>query len=219
MSCDQILVRTLGLVDYQETWRSMQRFTSARDATTPDELWLLEHAPVFTQGQAGKPEHVITPGDIPVIETDRGGQVTYHGPGQLVIYCMIDLKRRGMGIRDMVTLLETAVIDLLEMLAVRAVARKDAPGVYVDDAKIASVGLRVSRGCTYHGLSLNLDMDLEPFSRINPCGLVGISVAQVSDLAPDKTNIAKAGQCLVAAIGGKMGCEILDQGNKRSDIY
>ena len=181
MYSNDIIVRQLGLVDYQETWQAMKDFTSSRDANTPDELWLLEHHPVFTQGQAGKPEHVLNPGSIPVIQTDRGGQVTYHGPGQLVIYLLLDLKRMGLGIRDLVTLLESTVIEFLAKYNITAKARADAPGVYIDDAKIASVGLRVSRGCTYHGLSFNLDMDLEPFSRINPCGLVGINVTQLSD--------------------------------------
>ena len=181
MSSDDIIVRHLGLVDYQETWQAMKDFTKKRDANTPDELWLLEHYPVFTQGQAGKPEHVLNPGSLPVIQTDRGGQVTYHGPGQLVIYLLLDLKRMGLGIRDLVTLLESTVIEFLAKYPITAAARADAPGVYVDNAKIASVGLRVSRGCTYHGLSFNLDMDLEPFSRINPCGLLNISVTRLVD--------------------------------------
>lgn len=179
MSSSDIIVRNLGLVDYQETWQAMKEFTKARDANTPDELWLLEHFPVFTQGQAGKPEHVLNPGSIPVIQTDRGGQVTYHGPGQLVIYFLLDLRRLGLGIRDLVTLLETTVIEFLAEHKIVAEARADAPGVYINNAKIASVGLRVSRGCTYHGLSFNLEMDLEPFSRINPCGLLNISVTHL----------------------------------------
>jgi len=181
MSSNDIIVRHLGLVDYQETWQAMKDFTKKRDANTPDELWLLEHHPVYTQGQAGKPEHILNAGSIPVIQTDRGGQVTYHGPGQLVIYLLLDLKRMGIGIRDLVTLLESTVIEFLAKHHITAVARADAPGVYIDNAKIASVGLRVSRGCTYHGLSFNLDMDLEPFSRINPCGLLNISVTHFVD--------------------------------------
>ncbi len=180
MSSSNIIVRNLGLVDYMETWQAMKDFTKTRDSDTPDELWLLEHHPVFTQGQAGKTEHLLNPGSIPVVQTDRGGQVTYHGPGQLVVYCLLDLKRLGLCIRDLVTLLETTVIEFLAEHNIDAKARADAPGVYIDNAKIASVGLRVSRGCTYHGLSFNLDMDLEPFARINPCGLVGINVTQLS---------------------------------------
>ena len=218
MSCDRVLVRTLGLVDYQDTWDAMRRFTSARDASNNDEIWLLEHAPVFTQGQAGKPEHLISPGDIPVVKTDRGGQVTYHGPGQLIMYFMIDLKRRGLGIRDMVSLLENAVIKMLAENNVKALARKDAPGVYVDDAKVASLGLRVSRSCTYHGLSVNVDMDLEPFSRINPCGLTDISVAQLSGLFDMDVDLMETAELLVATICKLMGCEFENRGNERSDI-
>lgn len=217
MSCDEVTIRMLGLVDYQETWDLMRRFTRAREAVTADEIWLLEHAPVFTQGQAGKPEHVLSPGNIPVVESDRGGQVTYHGPGQLVMYSMIDLKRHGMGIRDMVSLLENAVIELLESAAVKAAARADAPGVYVDDAKIASVGLRVSRGCTYHGLSLNVDMDLEPFSRINPCGLMDISVTQLADLEVN-TSIGGAGEQLVTTICRNIGYATVTHNDQRPDI-
>jgi lipoyl(octanoyl) transferase len=150
---------------------------------TPDELWLTEHRPVFTQGQAGKAEHLLAPGDIPVVQTDRGGQVTYHGPGQIVGYLMFDIRRLGISVRGLVTGIEQAVVDVLDGYGIAAVPRPDAPGVYVAGAKIASLGLRVRRGCSYHGLSLNVDMDLEPFGRINPCGLLGMQVAQVRDLA------------------------------------
>jgi len=176
-----LLVKHLGLRPYVQTWKIMRELTDTRDETTPDQLWLLEHPPVFTLGQAGRPEHLLRPGDIPVVKTDRGGQVTYHGPGQLVAYLLLDLRRAGLGVRGLVTLLEQAVIDLLAEDGITANARPDAPGVYVEDAKIASVGLRVRRGCSFHGLSLNLDMDLSPFDRINPCGYPGLRVTQLRD--------------------------------------
>lgn len=182
----RLIVRQLGLVDYEPVWRAMQRFTDERDADTPDEVWMLSHAPVFTQGQAGKAEHVLTPGDIPVIQIDRGGQVTYHGPGQLIVYLLIDIRRAGKGIRELVSLLEQAVIDTLSCVKIDAALRPRAPGVYVDDAKIAALGLRIRRGCSYHGLSLNVAMDLEPFARINPCGYQGMAVTQVADLLPEE---------------------------------
>ena len=160
----------------------MQEFTDGRDANTADELWLLEHPPVFTLGRNGKPEHVHDTGDIPVIQVDRGGQVTYHGPGQLVAYVMLDLNRRGMGVQSLVRLLEQAVIDLLADYSVEAGRREKAPGVYVDGCKIAALGLRVRRGCSFHGLSLNVDMDLTPFSMINPCGYEGLEVTRMSAL-------------------------------------
>jgi lipoyl(octanoyl) transferase len=160
----------------------MQRFTAARDPTTRDEIWLLEHPPVYTLGQAGKPEHVLDPRDIPVIHIDRGGQVTYHGPGQLIIYPLIDLRRLKLGVRALVMALEQTVIDTLAEFAIDAEARRDAPGVYVDGRKIASLGLRVSHGCTYHGLAFNIAMDIEPFTRINPCGYAGLEVTQLAEL-------------------------------------
>lgn len=163
----------------------MQQFTATRDETTPDELWLLEHPPVYTQGQAGKPEHVLAPGDIPVVQIDRGGQVTYHGPGQLVAYLLFDLKRSKIGVRDFVRRIEQSVIDVLAGYGIAAYGKVDAPGVYVSraggEAKIASLGLRIRNGCSYHGLALNVNMDLEPFSRINPCGYAGLQVAQIAD--------------------------------------
>lgn len=179
---DALIVRRLGRVDYVPTWRAMQDFTAARGAETPDELWLLEHPPVYTQGQAGRPEHLIAPTAIPVVPIDRGGQITYHGPGQLVAYLLVDLKRRGYGIRELVTRMEQAVIDLLAAQGVAAERRTGAPGVYVGDAKIAALGLRVKHGCTYHGLALNVDMDLAPFAAINPCGYAGLAVTQCRDL-------------------------------------
>jgi len=161
----------------------MQAFTEQRDENTEDEIWLLQHPPVFTQGLNGKPEHILSSSTIPVIEIDRGGQVTYHGPGQLIVYCLIDLKRKNFGIRQMVSALEQSVIDFLADLQIKAVARKDAPGVYVDDAKISALGLRVKRGCSYHGLSINIDMDMSPFQQINPCGYEGLVVTQLKDLS------------------------------------
>ncbi len=181
-STGSLHVKQLGLRPYVDTWKLMREFTDHRNHRTPDQLWLLEHPPVFTLGQAGRPEHLLRPGEIPVVKTDRGGQVTYHGPGQLVAYLLLDLRRAGLGVRGLVTLLEQAVIDLLADNGISATARPDAPGVYVKEAKIASVGLRVRRGCSFHGLSLNLDMDLSPFERINPCGYPGLSVTQLSAL-------------------------------------
>ncbi|MCC5810910.1 MAG: lipoyl(octanoyl) transferase LipB [Ectothiorhodospiraceae bacterium] len=175
-------IRNLGLADYRRTWLAMQDFTEQRDSTTEDELWVMEHPSVFTQGLNGKPEHLLAPGDIPVVPVDRGGQVTYHGPGQLVVYVLLDLRRRGLGIRRLVSILEHGVVSLAADYGIQAYPRPDAPGVYVDDAKLASVGLRVRRGCSYHGLSLNVDMDLAPFSRINPCGYQGLRVTQLRDL-------------------------------------
>lgn len=180
---DQPVFRDLGHVDYEPTWRDMQAFTQQRDADTRDEIWFLEHPPVFTLGLNGKPEHVLAAGDIPIVNIDRGGQVTYHGPGQLVVYPLIDLKRRKLGIRALVEALENAVIDTLADLDIEAKSRRDAPGVYTPDgAKIAALGLRVRRGCSYHGLAFNIAMDLEPFQRINPCGYAGMQVTQVVDL-------------------------------------
>ena len=176
------IVRHLGRVDYEPTWRAMQSFTTERGPDTPDELWLLEHPPVFTLGQAGKREHILTDLGIPVIAIDRGGQVTYHGPGQLVVYVLLDLRRRGYGVKQLVLRLEQAVIDLLAGFGVVAERRAGAPGVYVNEAKIAALGLRIKNGCSYHGLALNVAMDLTPFSAINPCGYEGLAVTQTSDL-------------------------------------
>jgi len=180
-------LRYLGRRDYRPVWHEMQAFTDGRDATTPDELWLVEHPPVFTQGMNGRPEHLLDPGDIPVVAVDRGGQVTYHGPGQVVAYPLIDLRRRGLGIRELVRRLEFAVIDLLAGYGIEAIGRRDAPGVYVNGCKIASLGLRVRRGCSYHGLSLNVDLDLAPFSRINPCGFPGLEVIRTADIGGPAT--------------------------------
>lgn len=175
-------VRDLGRYAYEPVWRAMQGFTDARNADTPDELWLVEHDPVFTLGQAGKPEHVLMPGDIPVIKVDRGGQVTYHGPGQIVAYPLLDLKRLKIGVRDYVCRIEQAVIDTLDHWNIHAVRRDGAPGVYVNNAKVAALGIRVRRGCTFHGLAFNVDMDLAPYHRINPCGYAGLQVTSMLDL-------------------------------------
>lgn len=178
------VIRHLGRVDYQTTWQRMQQFTAARTAHTADELWFLEHPPVFTLGMAGRTEHLLAPGDIPVVHADRGGQVTYHGPGQLVVYTLIDLRRAGLGVRDLVTGLENSVIRYAAQLGIAAVARREAPGVYVEGRKLASVGIRVRRGASYHGLALNVNLDLEPFARINPCGFAGLAMTRLVDLAP-----------------------------------
>ncbi|MGV8960774.1 MAG: lipoyl(octanoyl) transferase LipB [Stenotrophomonas sp.] len=175
-------VRDLGRQPYEPVWRAMQRFTDARTETTPDELWVVEHDPVFTLGQAGKPEHVLAPGDIPVVHVDRGGQVTYHGPGQIMVYPLLELRRLGIGVREYVCRIEQALIDTLDEWNIVAERRDGAPGVYVADAKIAALGIRVRRGCTFHGLAFNVAMDLEPFNRINPCGYPGLRVTSVLDL-------------------------------------
>ena len=177
-----LIIRDLGQVDYTSTWQRMQQFTDQRDDSTIDEIWLLEHPPVFTQGQAGKAEHLLFPGEIPVVQVDRGGQVTYHGPGQLVAYVLLNIKRRNLGVRQLVNLIEQSIIDTLAANQVNAYAKSDAPGVYVDEKKVASLGLRVRKGCTFHGLALNVDMDLSPFSRINPCGYAGMQMVQSKDL-------------------------------------
>lgn len=182
LAVHEIVVRELGRQPYEPVWRAMQDFTDARTAETVDELWLVEHDPVFTLGQAGKPEHVLAPGDIPVIHVDRGGQVTYHGPGQIVAYPLIDLRRLRLGIRELVCRIEQAIIDTLANWNVEGVRREGAPGVYVAGAKIAALGLRVRRGCTFHGLAFNVNMDLAPFHRINPCGYQGLAVTQLMDL-------------------------------------
>jgi lipoyl(octanoyl) transferase len=183
-------IRRLGRVPYAEMLAEMVRFTAGRTATTADEIWFLEHSPVFTLGLNADRSHVIAPGNIPVVPADRGGQVTYHGPGQLVAYLLVDLRRANLGIREVVSAMENSVIGTLAAYGVKAQSRADAPGVYVGGAKIASVGLRIRRGCSYHGLALNVGMDLEPFSRINPCGYAGLVVTQLADLGgPDDTGI------------------------------
>lgn len=176
---DKILVRHLGLQPYEPVSQAMYDFTDMRDDTTPDEIWLVEHLPVFTQGQAGKAEHLLMTGDIPVIQSDRGGQVTYHGPGQQVMYVLLNLKRRKLGVRDLVTLLEQTVVNTLAEYGIDAHPRADAPGVYVGEMKICSLGLRIRKGCSFHGLALNINMDLTPFQRINPCGYAGMEMTQM----------------------------------------
>lgn len=178
---DVIFVRHLNCIDYRSCWEAMRKFTDERTNDTADEFWVVEHFPVFTQGQNGKLKHILNAGDIPVIQSDRGGQVTYHGPGQLVIYPLIDIERKKINIRDLVTSLENAVIDLLKSFNIAAFSKREAPGVYVDHKKICSIGLRVRRGRAYHGLALNVNMDLEPFSRINPCGFENLKMSQLSD--------------------------------------
>jgi lipoyl(octanoyl) transferase len=182
----QLVVKRLGRQDYKPVWKAMHEFTDQRTEETPDEVWLVEHHPVFTQGQAGKAEHLINTGDIPVVQSDRGGQVTYHGPGQLVAYFLINLRRKKLGVRDLVTNIENLVINTLKAYNIDSAARPDAPGVYVDGKKICSLGLRIRKGCSFHGLALNVNMDLTPFLRINPCGYEGMEMVQVSQLGgPD----------------------------------
>ena len=180
-----ISVRHLGEVDYDDTWQKMRDFTDNRQKDTPDELWFLQHPAVYTLGKNGKPEHVLNSAEIPVINSDRGGQVTYHGPGQIVVYTLLDLNRLNIGVRALVTGLEQVIIELLSDYGITAKARRDAPGVYVNDAKIAALGLRVRKGCSFHGLALNVAMDLEPFSRINPCGYEGLEVTQIRNIISD----------------------------------
>ncbi|WP_170915119.1 lipoyl(octanoyl) transferase LipB [Enterovibrio nigricans] len=179
---NRLIIRQLGLRPYTPTFEAMHAFTDERDSDTLDEIWLVEHEPVFTQGQAGKAEHLLATGDIPVVQSDRGGQVTYHGPGQQIAYVLIDLKRKKMGVRELVTHIENIVIDTLAHYGIESNARPDAPGVYVGDNKICSLGLRIRRGCSFHGLALNVNMDLSPFLRINPCGYAGMAMTQTVDL-------------------------------------
>jgi lipoyl(octanoyl) transferase len=196
-------VRRLGLCEYEPVWHAMQDFTDRRDEDTIDELWLVQHPPVFTQGQAGKAEHVLAPGDIPVIQVDRGGQVTYHGPGQIVAYPLLDIRRSGLGVRDLVNRIEESIIRVLAHYRVKGERRKGAPGIYVRDEKVASIGLRVRRGRTFHGLAFNIDMDLEPFQRINPCGFEGLRVTQLSALA--EVEFDEVEQRLVTSIAEQLG--------------
>jgi lipoyl(octanoyl) transferase len=202
-------VRWLGLQPYPDTWTAMREFTDRRDPATLDEVWLLQHPPVFTQGLAGKPEHVLAAGDIPVIQTDRGGQVTYHGPGQLVVYPLLDLERLQLGVRCLVDRLEQVVIDLLADHGLTAERREGAPGVYVDGAKIASIGLKVRRGCTYHGLALNIDNDLGPFGRINPCGYAGQPMTRMIDRL-GALRFDSVAQQLLERLCDRLGLDALD---------
>ena len=196
---NSLLIRHLATQPYEPVWQAMKQLTQQRTRTIEarsfiDEFWSVQHPPTYTQGQAGKAEHLLSPGNIPVIQVDRGGQVTYHGPGQIVIYCLIDLRRKGIGVRELVTKIETSLINLLNEYDIAANADPKAPGVYVDGKKIAALGLRIRKGCSYHGLSLNVDMDLEPFDRINPCGFQGLRVTQLKDLVPvDQEDIEQVG--------------------------
>ena len=194
-----IFVRRLGRVDYAPTFQAMQDFTAARGDDTPDELWLVEHPPVFTQGLAGKAEHVLVDVGIPIVQIDRGGQVTYHGPGQIVIYLLLDLRRRGFKVRELVNAMEQALIDCVAAYGVKAERVEGAPGVYVNGAKIAALGLRIKHGCSYHGLSLNVDMDLSPFKAINPCGYAGMEVIQLRDFT-EQCNLATVQEQLLACL-------------------
>jgi len=201
----ELIVRRLGLVEYLPTFEAMRRLTAERNEQTPDEIWLLQHPQVFTQGQAGKAEHLLAPGDIPVIQVDRGGQVTYHGPGQLVAYLMLDLRRLGLGVRELVTAMEQSLVDVLATYGIEAAPKADAPGVYVNGGKIASLGLRVSRGCSFHGLALNVDMDMSPFWRINPCGYAGLKMVQLKDLLAQPAPFDEVAERLEQALRVRLG--------------
>jgi lipoyl(octanoyl) transferase len=205
MSSMPLAFRDLGLQPYEPVWHAMQAFTDDRDDSTADVLWSVQHPPVFTLGQAGKPEHVLAPGDIPVIPVDRGGQVTYHGPGQLVLYPLLDLRRLGLGVRELVTLIEQAIIDVLDRWGVASSRREGAPGVYVGEAKIAALGLRVRRGCSFHGLAFNIDMDLEPYARINPCGYEGLAVTQLRDCTDRDISLPQARAALLRRLAELLG--------------
>ena len=206
----------LGRQAYEPVWRAMQRFTDARDQDTLDELWLVEHEPVFTLGQAGKPEHVLAPGDIPVLHVDRGGQVTYHGPGQIVLYPLLDLRRIGIGVREYVCRIEQAIIDTLDEWNIGGQRREGAPGVYVAGAKVAALGIRVRRGCTFHGLAFNIGMDLEPFHRINPCGYQGLQVTSMRDLGgPSSMDAVKP--VLLDHIARQFGLALEEEGDSSPD--
>jgi lipoyl(octanoyl) transferase len=206
-------VLKLGLADYEPVWRAMQAFTDRRDEQTVDQLWLVQHSPVFTQGQAGKEEHVLAPGDIPVIQVDRGGQVTYHGPGQIVAYPLIDIKRKRIGVKDFVCRIEEAIITVLSQYAVKGERIDGAPGIYVQGEKIASLGLRVRRGRSFHGLAFNIDMDLEPFQRINPCGFAGLRVTQLSNLA--NVDFRDAETRLVASLAEQLGYSEIEESDSQ----
>lgn len=197
-------IRHLGQQDYESVWHAMQAYTDNRDSDSQDELWIVEHPPVFTQGQAGKSEHIINPGDIPVIQVDRGGQVTYHGPGQLVAYPLIDIKRLKIGVRQLVTNIEQAIVEMLALYQVQAYPKKDAPGVYVQEKKVASLGLRIRKGCSFHGLALNVNMDMAPFLRINPCGYAGLEMVQCNELGGPET-VIEAGDKLIETFSNIMG--------------
>ncbi|MEC8208563.1 MAG: lipoyl(octanoyl) transferase LipB, partial [Pseudomonadota bacterium] len=208
MSERELIVRQLGRQRYMPIWQKMQSFTDTRDEHTADEIWLVEHEPVFTQGQAGKAEHLLNTGDIEVIQVDRGGQVTYHGPGQQMMYVLFNLRRLNIGVRELVTWLEECIIDTLKYYDIDAYAKADAPGVYVNDSKVASLGLRVRRGCSFHGLALNVSMDLSPFLRINPCGYAGMNMVQTTDLNGPQ-NLEQAGAGLVKHMIKKLNATVV----------
>ncbi|MBI5450442.1 MAG: lipoyl(octanoyl) transferase LipB [Gammaproteobacteria bacterium] len=199
-----VVVRQLGHAEYLPVWQAMQDFTTRRSDDTADELWIVEHPPVFTLGRAGKSEHLLAPGDIPVLHVDRGGQVTYHGPGQLVVYLLLALPRHQLGVRALVDLIEQSLLELLAGYGIQGITRNKAPGIYVAEHKIAALGLRVRRGCSYHGLSLNVDMDLQPFTRINPCGYPGLKVTQLADLNGPR-HLATVATALLAILTTRLG--------------
>lgn len=205
---EQLIVRWLGLQDYLSTWQAMQSFTNTRDASTIDEVWLLEHLPVYTQGQSGKPEHIISDLNHPIVQTDRGGQITYHGPGQLMVYTLVDLKRKKFSIRDIVCKLETSIIDLLSAKNITAQANREAPGVYVAGKKICSIGLRVRRGCVYHGIAFNINMNLKPFFCINPCGFQNLQMTDLNSLTP-ATSVSAIALQLVQYIKLHLGYNVV----------
>lgn len=205
MQPSSVIIRKLpGPQDYQQTWDAMKRFTQIRDPQTTDELWVLEHPPVFTQGQAGKAEHILNPHNVPVIKIDRGGQVTYHGPGQLVVYLLLDVKRLGLGARALVTEIENSLISLLKGFGIESAAKADAPGVYVEDKKIASLGIRIRSQGSYHGLALNVDMDLQPFQWINPCGYEGLNMTQLKDLVDKPVTLDAVADMLSRELAGNL---------------
>ncbi|MAR72403.1 MULTISPECIES: lipoyl(octanoyl) transferase LipB [Halomonas] len=202
---EAIDVYHLGLKPYRPVWQAMRELTDTRDGDTPDQIWVVQHPPVFTQGQAGKPEHLLMPGEIPVVETDRGGQVTYHGPGQLVLYPLIDVKRARLGVRDLVSALEDSVVDALGEHGIEASARPDAPGVYVGERKIASLGLRIRRGASFHGIAVNLEVDLTPFSFINPCGYAGLEMTRLADLVSSRLDMEAEARRLLRTLATRLG--------------
>lgn len=204
-------VYRLGRMPYVPVWQAMRDFTDQRDASARDALWVVQHDPVFTQGQAGRAENILMPGDIPVVKTDRGGQVTYHGPGQLILYPLLDVRRRKLGVRELVSALENSVIDVLAEQAIEARARPDAPGVYVGEAKIASLGLRIRRGCSFHGVAVNIDMDLSPFARINPCGYAGMAMTQLKELSPKRHALDEVATRLVRCLAVRLGDVTLNE--------
>lgn len=214
----KLVIRQLHRMPYEPVWRAMQSFTDARNEQTPDELWIVEHPPVFTQGQAGKAEHLLAPGDIPVVPVDRGGQVTYHGPGQLVIYFMLDIRRRKIGVRELVTAIENSIVNVLKSYGIDSAPRADAPGVYIGEQKVCSVGLRIRRGCSFHGLALNVDMDLAPFMRINPCGLVGMIMTQTRDHGGPES-VEEAAEKVVAAFAQQLNYTEFEAITGRVEAY